>query len=328
MSHQRVPGSVSSPRDDPRRSSTDAPIRLDSAAAASTEAVPVDKQVVEAPVVEVQTVEVQTVDKQAATDSAAGLLTKLEKLARTENLLVALDFDGTLAPEVDDPLRARALPEARKAVLRLLDLPHTRVALISGRAMDSLEEVTDLPDNVLLIGSHGVEIRLDTPETHLTLDTAELKAVDSLGGVLGDVADRVDEVWIESKPAGFALHTRLATESDSRRAHLMALTEAEAEVDGLTVRRGKNVLEFSVRSTTKGEALLHLKDYTHATAVFYAGDDVTDEDAFAVLRAADFGLKSGKGSTIAEFRVDDEHEVAEVLTILADLRSGVGSSAR
>lgn len=259
-------------------------------------------------------------------ESTTALLDKLDRLANTERLLVALDFDGTLAPEVDDPLRARALPEARHAVLRLLDLPHTRVALISGRAMDSLEQVTDLPDNVLLIGSHGVEIRLDTPETQLTLDTAELKAVDSLGEVLDDVADRVDEVWIESKPAGFAMHTRLATEADSRRAHLMALAEAEAEVDGLTVRRGKNVLEFSVRSTTKGEALLHLKEYTRATAVFYAGDDVTDEDAFAVLRAGDLGLKSGAGSTIAEFRVNDEHEVAEVLAILAERRADVTRS--
>ncbi|RFA16581.1 trehalose-phosphatase [Subtercola boreus] len=249
------------------------------------------------------------------------LVAKLTELAETRQLLIALDFDGTLAPEVDDPQHARALPEARAAVLRLLALPATRVALISGRAMESLEHVANLPDSVLLVGSHGVEFRLDTPDATVDLDTAELEQVDVLSELLEDVAAGLDQVWIEPKPAGFALHTRLATERDSRIAHLQALSETRAEIAGLTVREGKNVLEFSVRSATKGEALLHLKEYAKATAVLYAGDDVTDEDAFAVLDSRDFGLKSGPGKTIAEFRVADPREVAGVLTLLADLRA-------
>lgn len=259
-------------------------------------------------------------------DETDELIVRLRELARTERLLVALDFDGTLAPEVDVPSHARALPEARRAVLDLLKLDSTRVALISGRAMESLEQVSDLPDDVLLVGSHGVEIRLDSP-TRLTLDTQELAQVDVLSEVLEEVADRVDDVWIESKPAGFALHTRLASEEGSRQAHLMALAETKSEIEGLTVREGKNVLEFSIRSTTKGEALLHLKEYTKATAVLYAGDDVTDEDAFAVLRSGDFGLKSGSGKTIAEFRVSDEAEVAQVLALLGQFRAEAHISA-
>lgn len=254
-------------------------------------------------------------------DDTAELIGKLTALAATERLLVALDFDGTLAPEVDDPQRARALPEARAAVLRLLELPNTRVAMISGRAMQSLEHVANVPDSVLLVGSHGVEFRLDSPDTTLDLDQAELEQVEVLSEVLEDVAAGLDRVWVETKPAGFALHTRLATERDSRMAHMQALSETRAEIAGLTVREGKNVIEFSVRSATKGEALLHLSEYAKATAVFYAGDDVTDEDAFAVLRPHDFGLKSGEGKTIAEFRVADPREVAGVLAHLATLRA-------
>ena len=129
-------------------------------------------------------------------------------------------------------------------------------------------------------------------------------------------------MWVEHKPAGFALHTRLAIDHHSRVAHLVALREATAEVAGLTVREGKNVLEFSVRTTTKGEAIEHLRRYTRADAVFFAGDDVTDEDAFAALGANDLGLKSGPGDTLAAFRVADPAEVAHVLTLLADLREG------
>jgi trehalose 6-phosphate phosphatase len=246
----------------------------------------------------------------------------LRELARRRRLLVALDFDGTLAPEVDDPAAARALPEAREAVLRLAALPHTRVALVSGRALASLEEVSDLPDDVLLVGSHGIELRLDSPDDVLALDAAEQERVDVLQEVLGEVADSIDQVWLEEKPAGFALHTRLASERGARVAHLVALSETQAELDDVKVRYGKNVLEFSVRSTTKGEAVEHLRLYTEADAVLYAGDDVTDEDAFAVLRADDLGLKSGDGPTEASFRVADPAGVAAALTALATFRDG------
>ena len=250
------------------------------------------------------------------------LVGAMRELARTKRLLVALDFDGTLAPEVDDPEQARATPEAREAVLRLLAMRDTRVALVSGRAIRSLEQVADLPDDTLLVGSHGIELRLDTPDATVDLDSVELGRVDVLEEVLGEVAEAIDQVWLEPKPAGFALHTRLATEHDSRIAHLVARSEAAAELDDLTVRSGKNVLEFSVRSTTKGEAVEHLREYTRATAVFYAGDDVTDEDAFAALDADDLGLKSGPGATIANHRVAGPTEVARALSLLADLRDG------
>ncbi|MCU1438237.1 MAG: trehalose phosphatase [Naasia sp.] len=244
----------------------------------------------------------------------------LASLARTDRLLVALDFDGTLAPVVDDPAKARALPGSRAAVLRLLDVRDTRVALVSGRAMESLEEVAAVRDDTLLVGSHGVEVRLDSPDDVFTLDEDEQRRLGLLGDVLDQVADNVDEVWLEQKPAGFALHTRMATEKNSRIAHLVALSEAQAEVEDLTVRRGKDVLEFSVRSTTKGEAVEHLRRYTSSTAVFYAGDDVTDEDAFEALGADDLALKIGAGVTIADHRVATPEDVAHVLTLLADLR--------
>jgi trehalose 6-phosphate phosphatase len=253
---------------------------------------------------------------------SSSLTGALRELARVRRLLVALDFDGTLAPEVDSPDAARAIPEARDAVLRLLTMPNTRVALVSGRSLRSLIEVADLPDTTLLVGSHGIEIRLDDPSVRVSLDTAELEQVEVLHEVLGEVADSIDHVWLEAKPAGFALHTRLATEHDSRLAHLVALSEAQAEVDSLTVRQGKNVLEFSVRSTTKGEALEHLRRYTAADAVFYAGDDVTDEDAFAALASDDLGVKSGPGATEAVFRVAGPDEIALVLSTLATFREG------
>jgi trehalose 6-phosphate phosphatase len=250
----------------------------------------------------------------------APLVAALERLAQTSRLLVALDFDGTLAPEVDDPEQARALPRAREAVLRLLRMPETDVALVSGRAIQSLERVAELPEGALFVGSHGVELRLDGEDIQSTLSEADTARVVRLGELLDPIADRFDGVWLEHKPAGFAMHVRLATADDGRLAHETALAETAAELPGLTVRRGKNVLEFSVHTATKGEAIDRLRSHTAATAVLYAGDDVTDEDAFAVLGDGDLGLKSGPGDTVANQRVDDPAEVADALTLLADLR--------
>lgn len=249
----------------------------------------------------------------------------LARLAATPRLLVALDFDGTLSPLVDAPEDARALPEAQQAILSLLEAPETRVALISGRALRSLIAVSQVPDSVLLSGSHGIEARLDS-EPGLTLTPREIADVELLHQILARVAESYENVWLESKPAGLALHSRLAAPADAEAAQQAARREALAALPRLTVRRGSDVLEFSVRSTTKGDAIRLLREFAGASAVFFAGDDVTDEDGFAALQPGDVGVKCGAGATAASFSVSGPHQVAEVLKDLANMRKREFSS--
>ena len=63
-------------------------------------------------------------------DLDPALAAAVDRLAAAPALLIALDFDGTLAPEVDDPAAARALPAAHAALLALHALPGTTVALV------------------------------------------------------------------------------------------------------------------------------------------------------------------------------------------------------
>ncbi|TFD08249.1 bifunctional alpha,alpha-trehalose-phosphate synthase (UDP-forming)/trehalose-phosphatase [Cryobacterium sp. TMT1-66-1] len=246
----------------------------------------------------------------------------LQSIANAENLLIALDFDGTLAPHVDHPEDARAIAGTREAVQALLDLPGVRVAFVSGRALVSLQHVAQPQSAVLLTGSHGIEVQLDTPEIELNLLSAELEQLDTLARVLETISGSIAGTTIERKPAGLALHTRLATEKDGQTAQGQARDQLGDQLPGLTIREGKNVLEFSVRSSTKGDALAKLRDYTGADRVFYAGDDVTDEDAFAALDEDDVGLKIGQGATLAGYRVRSPQEVTQVLVRIAALRSG------
>jgi trehalose 6-phosphate phosphatase len=249
------------------------------------------------------------------------VVSAVRRLAEAERLLVALDFDGTLAPLVDRPQDARALPESAAAATRLVAVAGTQVAYISGRGLASLRAVADPPPGTLLVGSHGSEVQLhDGQPLAGELDEAERARLAELNEALAQAVGTIPQVWLEHKPAGVAVHTRLATDADARVAVGSARQVAD-RVPGLTVRDGKDVLEFSIRSATKGGAIQRLRQATGATATFYAGDDVTDEDAFAVLGAGDVGVKVGAGPTTAPFRVRDCAQFATLLGLLADERS-------
>lgn len=251
----------------------------------------------------------------------SGFSRSLEQIAHTDHLLVSLDFDGTLAPLVDQPEQARMLPESRAAVLRLMACKNTRVALVSGRALTSLLRVADPPNGLLCVGSHGAEFQLDQTETsvHPETQAGEQRAV--LAEIFHLAQDMAEGAWYEEKPTGYAMHTRLVDHDDALRIQRYLRAEVAARLPGLRAREGHNVVEFSVSPVTKGDALIQLKKYTRATAVFYAGDDMTDEDAFAVLHSVDFGLKCGDEPSRAEHRVHGPDDVAAVLTRLAELRN-------
>lgn len=250
----------------------------------------------------------------------AALVAVLADFAAHERVLVALDFDGTLAPEVDEPANARALPQAHDALLQLHAQPGVTVALISGRSLESLAAVSELPDDVPLVGSHGLEVRFAGGDARSPVDTPDGARVVALRSRLDPLVAATAGAWLELKPAGVAVHTRLVDATAA--SVLMAAVRAAAwEADTrLTVRDGKNVVEFSVRDATKGDGLRALREQFAPDAVFFAGDDVTDDDALAVLGPADLGIKVGVAPTSARFRVADPAELARVLHRLVALR--------
>lgn len=237
----------------------------------------------------------------------------LTAIAGTPRLLVTSDFDGTLAPIVNNPSDARALPAAAEALVALSALPDTTAALISGRALGVLRELSGMPDTVHLVGSHGAEF--DTGFVR-EIDTALL---DTMIATLRDIADGKPGVTVETKPASVALHVRNAAAADGDSA-LAAAREAAAGWDA-HLTTGKAVLEFAVIVTDKGEAVDTLRDRHDATAVVFLGDDVTDEKAFRRMRDTDLGVKVGPGETLARYRVSTPEDVAEVLRFLVRARS-------
>ncbi|MGC5628259.1 trehalose-phosphatase [Georgenia sp. Z1344] len=245
-------------------------------------------------------------------------------LARHEHLLVALDFDGVLAPLVDDPLTSRMTDAAVWAVDQLAQLPGVSVAVVSGRDATTLASLADLPEGTRIVASHGAERGRITADGGITADPIDLD--DELVALRAEVLRETERIvaehpgtHLEAKPASVTLHTRGLGE-DAARAATTALLTGPAGLPGVRVISGHDVLEMAVLTVTKGDGVLDLRADTGADAVLYAGDDRTDEDAFAVLTGADLGLKVGDGETAARFRVGDPDEVAAVLDRLARLR--------
>jgi len=253
----------------------------------------------------------------------AGLRRAIDGLRDVRLLLVAMDFDGTMAPFVDRPEDARALPASAEALAALGEADGTATALISGRDLLSLRAAAQPGPRVLLAGSHGAE--LWAPED-LAPDGAAIELDDAQAGLLATVGSRLEEVTaahpgttLEHKPAGVVLHVRQA-EPQVGAAALRVARDRLEDLEGLTLGDGKNVLECSVVHANKGAGLSWLRDVVDADAVLFVGDDVTDEDAFAVLGRGDIGVKVGPGRTRAEFRVDGIGDVPALLQMVLAVR--------
>lgn len=248
------------------------------------------------------------------------LLEALHRLVETPTLLVALDFDGTLAPFVDRPLDARMLPAAKRALQKMVTLADTSVVFISGRPVESLAHVTEADDDTLLVGSHGVEERLGRLGGEITLTDEESSLLYDLGSALHTCVSAVTGARFEVKPVGFGVHYRGLADEVGTRLKDRALRIAQEIAPQALIRHGKDVVEFSLRSANKGDAVRHLREVTGATAVLFAGDDATDEDGFRALGEGDVGVKVGAGATQARYRVRDEEEIALLVALVADLR--------
>ncbi len=159
-----------------------------------------------------------------------GLQRALTDLAATPRLLVTSDFDGTMAPIVNNPADARPLPAAAAALETLASLPETTAALISGRALAVLRELSGASAAVQAVGSHGAEF--DTGFAH-EIDTALLQTIiDTLRGI---AAGRPG-VTVETKPASVALHVRNASEADG--ADALAAGPGRRTILGCPYHRG------------------------------------------------------------------------------------------
>lgn len=211
-------------------------------------------------------------------------------LARPSGALIALDFDGTLAPIVPDPDRARAHPDA-VAALAALAPKVASVAVVTGRPAavavrnGGFAGVPGL-EHLVVLGHYGAE-RWDAATGEITAPdphpgVAAVRA--ELPGVL-DGAGARQGTWIEEKGRALAVHTRRADDPQAAFEALRAPLTDLAGRHGLVVEPGRLVLELRPPGMDKGVALLDHARALSATSVLYGGDDLGDLPAYAAVGA-------------------------------------------
>lgn len=221
-----------------------------------------------------------------ATDAGVRALDAL--LHRPSETMVSLDFDGTLAPIVDDPEQAYANPEAVLALGRLGQLVGS-IVLITGRPARmavKLGRFAETPglESMVVLGQYGVE-RWNAAGDEYVIPpepaavTAVAAELPELLAALGLAAAR-----IENKGRAVGVHTReLADPAGSLQKLVGPLSDLAAR-HGLLVEPGKNVLELRAHGTDKGDALRAIVAETGAQNVLFAGDDLGDLPAFRVVQ--------------------------------------------
>jgi trehalose 6-phosphate phosphatase len=267
----------------------------------------------------------------------ADCLTRLERrVIEAEGLAIFLDFDGTLAPLVDDPGDA-ALPQATRSLLEeMASLPDVSLTLISGRALEDLRQRAAIEPaaQVIFAGCHGMEIAW--PGLTFREPTAE-----SLAGRLREITaaltrdlERFRGALVEYKELCAVVHFRLTPEGQ-RDALEEAVRGRLAPADDLfLVRRGAQSLEILPRcGWNKGRAAAWiLEDYPGWLPVC-AGDDSSDEDLFEVLTGS-ISVRVGEApSSAARYHVGGTDDLRSFLawlwaTRLCSPKSGSSYSLR
>ena len=206
-------------------------------------------------------------------------------LADPGHALVAVDYDGTLAPIVARPQDARPDPGALAALTALAAAVGT-LAVITGRpaadavAMGGLETVPGL----VVLGHYGSQRWQDGELTAMPPPPAVAEAQAALPGVLR-AAVAPDGTWVEDKAHAVAVHTRGTADP---RAALDLLREPLGELAerlGLAAEPGRFVIELRPPGVDKGSALTGLVEERAARSVLFCGDDLGDLPAFAAVRS-------------------------------------------
>jgi trehalose 6-phosphate phosphatase len=236
----------------------------------------------------------------------------LAELATTR-VLIAFDYDGTLAPVVADRDRAVMRPRTRRLFAELCAL--YPCAVISGRALADVARRVAGSGVRHVVGNHGLEPSSRQQEFEAVNTQVRLALAEELRG-----RDGLD---IEDKRLSLAVHyRRAASRAEARRAIAAALERVAPNARTIPGKAVVNVLPEG--APNKGDALRWLKALEGASTALYVGDDVTDEDVFELeARGEVVAARVGRSSlTAAAHFLADQREVDLLLELLGTLRGG------
>ncbi len=248
---------------------------------------------------------------------------RIKESLKDKDILLLLDYDGTLAPIAQTPDKAFMTDDMRETVIGLSKLSRCHLAIISGRKLSDLKHMVDIP-NLTYVGNHGFEIEGPTNlnfESLVPTQYEEDLAV--IKNLLTAKLSSLQGVWIEDKGIILTVHFRLATDKAGLLARkiFMRICQNYLGTQRISIMEGKKVLEIRPPlKWDKGEASLWLlskwqqqlgKDQI---VTMYVGDDFTDEDAFRMMDGIAITIKIGESKrSYAHYYLGNQEEMITLL---------------
>ena len=249
-----------------------------------------------------------------------------------KKLAFFLDFDGTLAEVRPDPATTTLSPKAKETLLRLSK--RYPVAMVSGRGLDDLRAKVAIPE-LTYVGNHGMQIHGGCFSFTFDIGRAARAALKEASALLRSLVSGRGGMVLEDKGFSLSLHFKGLTDEDEAAftgevemllARIAAPLNAPPDALGqmlLHSTGGRKIYEVRTRHLwNKGSAVQWLleRKLFYGRYPVYIGDDLTDADAFTVIRGRGLSISVGRDDLGADFSVEGAGEVVELLASLAERR--------
>jgi trehalose 6-phosphate phosphatase len=240
---------------------------------------------------------------------ARGTRDVLKQFGRSR-VLLAFDYDGTLAPIVPDPARAAMRASTRALLERIAERYPCMV--ISGRSRADARRRLRGARTVEVVGNHGIE--------PWQTSTRSLQVVQRWRPVLARALARWPDVTVEDKGYSLAVHYRRSREKKNVR---VAIDRVVSRLGEVRIIRGKQVVNLLPEDAPhKGVALEKARSRFGCDTAIYVGDDRTDEDVFGLDQPGQLlTVRVGKNSdSRAAYYLRDQREIDRFLRVLLAVR--------
>ena len=247
---------------------------------------------------------------------------ELGRVLGKKNIFLFLDYDGTLAPIADKPGKAFLPKETKKLLTSLVEVPNCKIAIISGRSLKDVKNKVGIK-NIIYAGNHGLEVEGSKIKLKKQINQESLVILKSIKAELAKKLSEIQGVFVEDKGLTLSLHYRLADKKyiPEVKAIFHKIIISHLANDRIRIKSGKMV--FEVRPSInwdKGKIVLwllareRLANKNNNILPVYVGDDVTDEDAFRVLRNKGITVFVGLSKkSSAEYYLKSTQEVTKLL---------------
>lgn len=243
-----------------------------------------------------------------------------KKLKQSENVLLYLDYDGTLSHFKKDPKAAYPVKGIKKVIKEISKFKFLKIAIISGRSLKDLKNMIKL-NNVYYAGLHGLEMKDYSPQN---LNKKEIQYYKNMIKENYPNEIKNENLYLENKKFVLSIHYRNNYKDVKE---LKFFIKNLVDTNKYEVMEGRKILEIRPKNWDKGKAVTMIRKKSfddNKPLEIYIGDDTTDEDAFSVINGFSIYVKNeNQISEMANFCLNNPDEVLIFLKRLKNLLENI-----